>query len=75
MEELAEKGRALVIYPDEMPVENATVNPRKLKAAYEAGHAQYVREVPRLREFLFGSADGGPRPADPDEGTGYITLG
>ena len=75
VEELAEKGRALVIYPDEMPVENATVNPRKLKAAYEAGHAQYVREVPRVREFLFGSADAGPCPDDPDEGTGYITLG
>ena len=75
VEELAEKGQALVIYPDEMPVENATVNPRRLAAAYDAGHAQYLREMPRLREFLFGSASGGPRPEDPDQGTGYITLG
>ncbi len=75
VEELAEKGQALVIYPDEMPVENATVNPRRLRAAYEAGHAQYLREMPRVREFLFGLADGGPQPEDPDEGTGYITLG
>ena len=75
VEELAEKGQALVIYPDEMPVENATVSPRRLNAAYEAGHAQYLREVPRVREFLFGSADGGPQPDDPDQGTGYITLG
>ena len=75
VEELAEAGKALVIYPDEMPVENATVDPRKLAAAYDAGHEQYVREWPRLREFLFGAPDAGPQPADPDQGTGYITLG
>lgn len=75
VEQLAEEGRALVLYPDEMPVENSTVNARKLRAAYEAGHQQYLREMPRVREFLFGSPDGGPQPDDPDEGTGYITLG
>ena len=74
-EELAAQGKALILYPDEMPVENATVSPRKLAAAYDAGHAQYVREMPRVREFLFGSATGGPQPDDPDQGTGYITLG
>lgn len=74
-EELAEKGRALVLYPDEMPVENATVNPRRLAAAYEAGREQYLREMPRVREFLFGAPDAGPRPEDPDQGTGYITVG
>lgn len=75
VEELAEQGRALIIYPDEMPVENATVNSRRLAAAYDAGHEQYQREMPRLREFLFGAPDTGPQPDDPDKGTGYITLG
>lgn len=75
VEELAEKGQALIIYPDEMPVKNNTVNPRRLAAAYDAGHAQYVREMPRVREFLFGAPDAGPRPEDPDQGTGYVTLG
>lgn len=74
VEELAEKGQALIIYPDEMPVKNNTVNPRRLAAAYDAGHAQYVREMPRVREFLFGAPDAGPQPEDPDQGTGYITL-
>ena len=75
VEELAEKGQALIIYPDEMPVKNNTVNPRRLAAAYDAGHTQYVREMPRVREFLFGAPDAGPQPEDPDQGTGYITLG
>ena len=75
VEKLAAEGRALILYPDEMPVENGTVNPRRLTAAYDAGHAQYLRDMPRVREFLFGSADGGPKPEDPDQGTGYITLG
>ena len=75
VEALAEEGRALILYPDEMPVESGTVSPRRLEASYEAGHAQYLRELPRVREFLFGSADGGPQPEDPDQGTGYITLG
>lgn len=75
VKELAEAGKALVIYPDEMPVENSTVDPRKLAAAYDAGREQYVRELPRLREFLFGAPNAGPVPADPDQGTGYITLG
>lgn len=75
VEQLEREGRALVLCPDEMPVENATVNPRKLAAAYEAGRAQYLRDLPRVREFLFGSATGGPQPEDPDQGTGYITLG
>lgn len=73
VEELEREGRALVIYPDEMPVANSTVNPRRLAAAYEAGHAQYLREMPRVREYVFGSSDSGPGPRD--EGTGYITLG
>ena len=75
VEGLAAEGRALIIYPDTMPVENSTVSPRRLAAAYDAGHAQYVHEMPRVREFLFGSPDAGPRPEDPDAGTGYITLG
>ncbi len=75
VEALEREGRALVLWPDEMPVENSTVSPRRLAAAYEAGHAQYLREMPRVREFLFGAPDAGPMPDDPDQGTGYITLG
>lgn len=75
VEELAREGRALILYPDEMSVSSSTVNHKKLAAAYEAGHAQYLREMPRVREFLFGSATAGPVPEDPDQGTGYITLG
>ena len=70
-----------------MPVKNSTVNQDKLLAAYNMGHAQGERELPRLREFVFGSAEGGPHrtrdeiaqlvsAADgPESGKGYITIG
>lgn len=73
VEQLAAEGRCLILYPDTMPVENSTTNARRLDAAHETGRAQYLRELPRVREFLFGSPTGGPTPSD--EGTGYITLG
>ena len=85
--ELEREGRCLAIYPDEMPVKNSTVNQDKLLAAYNMGHAQGERELPRLREFVFGSAEGGPHrtrdeiaqlvsAADgPESGKGYITIG
>lgn len=75
VEDLAEEGRCLIIYPDEMPVESGTVSAAKLTASYERGHAQGLRELPRLREFVFGAPDAGPAAKDPDVGTGYITIG
>jgi len=60
VDELERDGRCLAIYPDEMPVENGTVNKRRLLASYNMGHDQGERDLPRLREFVFGSADGGP---------------
>lgn len=75
VEELAEKGDCLIIYPDEMPVESGTVSPRRLAASYEMGHAQGLRELPRIREFLFGAPDAGPSAPADDTGTGYITIG
>ncbi|QOY60751.1 patatin-like phospholipase family protein [Thermophilibacter immobilis] len=76
VEELAEEGRALIVYPDEMPVSSTTTSPKKLAAAYEAGHAQGVKEIGRWREFLFGAPDAGPPagPETPAEPDGYVTI-
>ena len=75
VEHLAAEGRAYVVYPDEMTVESGTVSTRRLTASYEAAHEQGLRDLPLWRTFLFGAPDAGPRPEDPDAGTGYITLG
>lgn len=76
VERMAEEGRCLIIYPDQMLVESGTADPRKQAEEYQIGHEQAQRELPRIREFLFGAPDAGPTgPVDPDEGTGYITLG
>jgi predicted patatin/cPLA2 family phospholipase len=56
---LEEEGRALLIYPDEMPVRNATLDYPRLAESYEMGHAQGVRELPRVLDFLFGDGDAG----------------
>ena len=45
-------GSVLVIRPDEMPIGNGTLDPAKLEAAYQRGHAQALRELPRLLAFL-----------------------
>lgn len=73
VEAMAAEGRCLIIYPDRMPVKSSTVNPAKLRASYQMGWDQAVRELPRLREFVFGDADGGPH--GPDGWDGYITIG
>lgn len=73
VEELAEQGRALIIYPDEMNVSSSTVNPKKLEATFEQGYRQAVREMGRIRAFLFGSPDAGP--AAPARDDGYVTIG
>ena len=61
IERLAEEGRCLVVRPDNMFVESTTFDVAKLEASYAAGHAQALRELPRWREFLFGSETAGPR--------------
>jgi predicted patatin/cPLA2 family phospholipase len=80
LEELAREGRAYIVYPDEMPLTSGTTDTRKLHEAYDHGHAQGMRELPRWREFLFGAPDAGPKP-DPKvlreveaEDEGYITI-
>ena len=46
------EGSVLVIRPEQMPVGNGTLNAAKLEAASQLGHAQALRELPRLREFV-----------------------
>ncbi|MEE0028407.1 MAG: DUF6363 domain-containing protein, partial [Atopobiaceae bacterium] len=55
------KGRCLIVRPDVMPVESTTMDLRQLEESFRMGHAQALRELPRWREFLFGSATAGPR--------------
>lgn len=50
--ELEAQGRALLFFPDVMPVSNGERDVRKLAAAHELGLAQSRRELPRWREFL-----------------------
>lgn len=61
IEQLARKGRCLVVRPDVMPVESMTFDVQRLEESYAMGRAQALRELPRWREFLFGSATAGPR--------------
>lgn len=55
-----------------MMVSSGTTSATLLNAQYEAGRAQAIRQMPLWREFLFGSADGGPTP--PDGWDGYVTI-
>lgn len=73
VEALAAEGRGLIIYPDEMPVSSSTVSPSKLRASYEAGRKQAIRDLPLIREFVFGARDAGPQA--PDGWDGYMTIG
>ena len=73
VEGLAAEGKCLIIYPDHMLVSSTTVNPAKLEASYQMGWQQAVRELPRLREFVFGAHDAGPK--GPNGWDGYITIG
>ncbi len=50
--ELERSGAAYVVWPDEMPVENSTLDRDKLEVAFAMGHRQGLRELPRWREFL-----------------------
>ncbi len=61
IDQLAREGRCLIVRPDAMTVESTTFDVERLEASYEMGHAQGLRELPRWREFLFGSPVAGPR--------------
>ena len=79
IEDLARQGRCLIVYPEVMSVESTTMDAHKLKESYRMGHAQALRELPRWREFLFGSSTAGPRtrpvPTRPLMGTAdYLWL-
>lgn len=50
--ELEASGAAYVVWPDEMPIENSTLDRDKLEVAFAMGHRQGLRELPRWREFL-----------------------
>lgn len=72
VEALAAEGRCLIIYPDDMIVSSGTVSQVKLEASYELGRRQAIREIPRIRKFVFGERDAGPE-AEPGW-DGYITI-
>lgn len=79
IEQLAHEGRCLVVRPDAMSVESTTFDVERLAASFDAGRAQALRDLPRWREFLFGSPAAGPRvgatPVRPVVGgPGYIEL-
>lgn len=50
--EMEAQGRAYVFAPDVMPISNGERNVTRLRAAYEAGLAQALRELPAIREFV-----------------------
>lgn len=61
IEGLAERGQCLIVRPDVMPVESTTFDLGRLEESFAMGRAQALRELPRWREFLFGSSTAGPR--------------
>lgn len=50
--DLESDGRALLFFPDQMPVANQERNVAKLRRCYAMGMGQINREWPRWREFL-----------------------
>ena len=79
IERLAAEGRCLIVRPDTMLVESTTFDVELLEKSYELGHAQALRELPRWREFLYGSSTAGPRtrpiPTQPVSGDAdYLEL-
>lgn len=80
IDRLAAEGRCLIVRPDAMLVESTTFDVALLEQSYELGHAQALRELPRWREFLYGSSTAGPRtrpaPTRPVSGNAdYLQLG
>lgn len=54
LDKLERQGRALVVYPREMPVKSTTIKTDLLVAAYNLGKLQYADTLPRVEDFLFG---------------------
>ena len=52
MAELEHEGSALVVRPDTMPIKNTTIDRERLERAYDLGHEQGLREMPRILEFV-----------------------
>lgn len=50
--ELEREGKAMVFFPEVMPVENSERDVAKLAAAHQLGLDQAARELPAWREFL-----------------------
>ena len=77
IKKLEEAGACLTVRPDVMPVSSTTVDVEELERSFEMGRAQALRELPRWRQFLFGSPTAGPtsRPTTARPitgGPGYI---
>lgn len=64
MLQLEREGRCLIIRPESMYATSTTTSVEVLRDSYLLGYEQGVRELPRIREFCFGSPAAGPK-ADP----------
>lgn len=56
LERMERAGDLLWVRPDFMPVSSTNLDTVELQQAYKMGHAQALRELPRWREFLYGSS-------------------
>lgn len=52
IEQLEREGKAYVFYARDMAVSSGETDYDKLVASYEAGYAQAMEELPRMKEFL-----------------------
>lgn len=52
LEELEREGRALIVRPEAMPVDNSTLQWERLDRSWKLGEAQGAREVDRIRRWL-----------------------
>lgn len=80
VEELERQGHCLIVRPDEMIVESTTFDVPLLRRSFELGRAHALRDLPRWREFLFGSSTAGPhagtKATRPTLGVpGYVEIG
>jgi predicted patatin/cPLA2 family phospholipase len=50
--DLEASGQAVLFFPDDMTVTNRTRDQAALQASFEAGAAQFDRELPALKDFL-----------------------
>jgi predicted patatin/cPLA2 family phospholipase len=50
--ELERQGKAYLLFPDTMPIENSERDIAKLAAVFDSGLAQARREAPAIRERL-----------------------